>query len=148
MTTENETSLRDDLLDSLQSLGQEKEEEVQEDVEDVEEFEESVEDEADDSQEEAQEEVEDVEDDEGVESEEDIKYEAPVRWSAEDKEVFASLPNEAKAILIQREKSMEGDYTRKTQDLAEQRKSLEPVKNIMDKWSPALQSIEIGRAHV
>jgi hypothetical protein len=36
---------------------------------------------------------------------------------------------------------MEGDYTRKTQELAETRKSVEPLIQEVGKWSPYLRQI-------
>lgn len=56
--------------------------------------------------------------------------EAPAAWSAKDKELFAKQSPEAKAFLLDRHRSMEADYTRKTQDLAGFRKEYEAVDQI------------------
>lgn len=51
------------------------------------------------------------------------------RWAEADKARFATLPREAQEFLLNREKATEADYTRKTQEIAEQRKSIEPLVN-------------------
>lgn len=47
---------------------------------------------------------------------------APRSMSEADKAVFEQLPPEAKAWIAKREKEAQADYTRKTQEIAEQRK--------------------------
>lgn len=51
---------------------------------------------------------------------------------------LSQLPEEARGWLERREKEMQGDYTRKTQTLAEQRKEIEPWLE----WAEALQQPE------
>jgi hypothetical protein len=41
--------------------------------------------------------------------------EAPANWSAEDRQTFAKLPEEAKTFLLRRHSEMEGDYQRRVQ---------------------------------
>ena len=57
----------------------------------------------------------------------------PDTWSADAKERFNKVPREAQEILLEREKSITGDYTRKTQELAEQRKRYQAID---DAWKP------------
>lgn len=64
---------------------------------------------------------------------------APSRWSDADKAEFAKLPQEAQEVVLRREKSMEADYTRKTQALAETTKAIQPFVETVQKWSPYLQ---------
>ena len=58
---------------------------------------------------------------EETEESKDTPVSAPENWNEDDRIMFDSLPNEAKDRLLKREKEMTADYTRKTQDLAEQR---------------------------
>ncbi len=68
--------------------------------------------------------AEDKKADEGKQPE---ALEPPTSWAAKDKELFAKQTPEAKAFLLERHRSMEADYTRKTQDLASLRKDYEAV---------------------
>ena len=65
---------------------------------------------------------------EEAEESEDTPVSAPENWNEDDRKMFDSLPNEAQDRLLKREKEMTADYTRKTQDLAEQRKELEALR--------------------
>jgi hypothetical protein len=56
----------------------------------------------------------------------DVK-EAPVHWSQADKDKFKAQPPEAQAFILDRVKAMEGDYTRKTQEIAGFKKEYGPV---------------------
>jgi hypothetical protein len=61
---------------------------------------------------------------------ENPKIEAPSHWSPADKEIFKNAPPELQKWMIDRHKSMEGDYTRKSQEIAEFKRSWEPVKEL------------------
>lgn len=65
----------------------------------------------------------------------------PERWSPEDKAKFSALPREAQEIVAERYKGMEADYTRKTQEVAETRKSIEPVLGEFQRLDPLLKSM-------
>jgi hypothetical protein len=65
----------------------------------------------------------------------------PARWSEADKAEFAKLPPEGQSLFLARYNAIEGDYTRKTQELAETRKSVEPLIQEVGKWSPYLRQI-------
>lgn len=67
--------------------------------------------------------------------------EAPARWSEADKAKFAKLPREAQEIVTERAKAMEADYTRKNQELAETRKTIEPLIGEVSKLNPLLQQL-------
>jgi len=70
-------------------------------------------------------------------------YKAPTNWNAEEKELFDNLPDDLeledgkvipiKEILTKYDKSRNADYTRKTQELAEQKKE---VKGLVDLLEP------------
>ena len=64
--------------------------------------------------------------------EDDGPLEPLAKWSAEDKERFASLPREAQEFLLDREKSRDADHTRKTQDIADQRKRYDALAPVLD----------------
>lgn len=63
---------------------------------------------------------------EGEESEKPVEtkseLEPPKNWTQARKEQFKELPEPAKQILLDRFKEMDADYTRKTSEIAEQRK--------------------------
>jgi hypothetical protein len=60
--------------------------------------------------------------------------EAPQHWAAQDKELFGKLSPDGQKFLLDRHKAMEGDYTRRMQEIAPLRKSAE-------QWQPYLQQI-------
>lgn len=64
--------------------------------------------------------------------EEEAALEAPARWSPENREVFSKLPREAQRLVLERHNEMESDYTRKTTELAEQRKPLEEFEKLFE----------------
>lgn len=63
----------------------------------------------------------------------------PARWSDADKAEFAKLAPEAQKLLLARYSAIEGDYTRKTQEIAETRKAFEPVVGEIQRLNPLLQ---------
>lgn len=67
--------------------------------------------------------------------------EAPARWSEAEKAEFAKLPREAQQVLSDRHKAMEADYTRKTQEVAETRKGIEPLLGEVQRLNPLLQQM-------
>lgn len=72
-------------------------------------------------------------DDESEKAEsDDDKLEPPKHWSKADKQRFAAHPREAQEFLLERHKAMEADYTRKTQEVAEKRKSYENFDKILE----------------
>lgn len=56
--------------------------------------------------------------------------EAPASWPAEAKALFKAQPKPVQDFLLERHRSMEADYTRKTQDLAVMRKEYEGIDAI------------------
>jgi len=53
--------------------------------------------------------------------------EAPTHWSQADKDKFKTQPPEVQSFILDRFKAMEGDYTKKTQAIAELKKEYGPV---------------------
>lgn len=51
----------------------------------------------------------------------------PARWTAEDQAKFASWPRDVQEAVADRYKAIEADYTRKTQEAAEIRRTAEPL---------------------
>ena len=87
-------------------------------------------------------EVEEVEETE-IEAEEVeavAKVEAPDHWAAADKERFAAAPPELQQWLLDRHKSMEGDYTRKSQEVAEVKKTWEPVQELFAPYADQMRA--------
>ena len=83
---------------------------------------------------------------EGTEESEDTPVSAPENWNEDDRKMFDSLPNEAQDRLLKREKEMTADYTRKTQDLAEQRKELEALNKVLEPARQNIAATGIGEA--
>ena len=103
--------------------------ETTEEVEEIEEVAEASEEIEEDPQEEAPEDPEEPK---------ETGLEAPSNWSQEDKELFSSQPKEVQQYLLNRHKAMEGDYTRKMQEIAPLRE-YEPVHQI---FAPYMQQLK------
>lgn len=65
----------------------------------------------------------------------------PQHWEAADKEAFAGLPRQAQEYLLKRDKAIEATITRKTQEVAEQRKAVEPLLGAVKQHESYLKSI-------
>ena len=57
--------------------------------------------------------------------------EAPAHWAADFKDSFNALPPDAQEVFLQRYKDMEGDYTRKTQEVADIRRRASALDEVM-----------------
>jgi hypothetical protein len=75
---------------------------------------------------------------EAAENSTESKIVAPKNWTEDVKKVFETLPPESQEFMIKRDKEMTSDYTKKTQELAEQRKSIEALDAVIQ---PARQNI-------
>lgn len=64
--------------------------------------------------------------------------EPPSHWSEEHKELFRRQSPEAQQFVLERHKAMEGDYTRKAQEIAEQRKQFESIQQAIEPYRPML----------
>jgi hypothetical protein len=62
--------------------------------------------------------------------------EAPQHWAAQDRELFGKLPPDGQKFLLDRHKAMEGDYTRRMQEIA-------PLRKATEHWTPYLQQIRV-----
>lgn len=67
--------------------------------------------------------------------------ELPARWTAEQKAEISKLPPEAQRIVADRYREMEGDYTRKTQEIAEFRRHAEPLLQAVQPFQQYLTQI-------
>ena len=56
---------------------------------------------------------------------------APKNWSEDVRSKFTELPREAQEYMLKRDKEMTADYTRKTQEVAEQRKNFESLDKVI-----------------
>jgi hypothetical protein len=63
------------------------------------------------------------------------------RWSEADKAKFAAAPRDIQEWMLERQKATDGEYTRKTQELAEQRKSIEPLIGEVQRLNPLFQHL-------
>ena len=68
---------------------------------------------------------------EAADDEEVPGSEAPAHWSSDFNDTFNALPSHAQAVFLQRYKDMEGDYTRKTQEVADIRRRASALDEVM-----------------
>jgi len=80
--------------------------------------------------------------DDGLEVE--ALVEPPEHWAAADKETFSTAPPELQGWLLDRHKQMEGDYTRKTQEVADLRRDYEPVQQMLAPYQANLQQMGVS----
>jgi len=66
--------------------------------------------------------------------------EAPAHWSQADKDKFKAQPAEVQSFILDRFKSMEADYTRKTQAVAHLQKEYGPVNDMFAPHMDAMRS--------
>lgn len=83
---------------------------------------------------------------EATENSTESKLEAPKNWTADVKKVFDTLPAESQEFMIKRDKEMTSDYTKKTQELAEQRKNIEALDKVLQPARQAINATGIGEA--
>ena len=83
---------------------------------------------------------------EASENSTESKLEAPKNWSDDVKKVFDTLPRKSQEFMIKRDKEMTSDYTKKTQDLAEQRKNIEALDKVLQPARQNIQATGIGEA--
>lgn len=118
-------------------------EEVEELVDEVEEEAETeAETEAEEPAAETEEVAETEETEQVAETEEVTEYNepAPERWPADMKESYNKLPPQAKKMLLEQIfKPMQRKYTQSTQEMAQQRATLEPMLQAMQQHAPAMQ---------
>lgn len=55
----------------------------------------------------------------------------PARWTKEEKEAFAKLPPEAQTILANRNKALEGSYTKAMQEIAGERQKFAGIEEVV-----------------
>tara|TARA_R110001599_G_scaffold62318_2_gene173478 strand:+ start:1209 stop:2339 length:1131 start_codon:yes stop_codon:yes gene_type:complete len=83
---------------------------------------------------------------EAAENSTESKIAAPKNWTEDVKKVFETLPPESQEFMIKRDKEMTSDYTKKTQELAEQRKSIEALDAVIQPARQNIQATGIGEA--
>ena len=72
--------------------------------------------------------------------------EAPKNWSEEVRSKFKDLPRDAQEYMLKRDKEMTADYTRKTQEVAQQRKSFESLDKVIAPMRQQISASGIGEA--
>ena len=84
----------------------------------------------------------DLEDSEGEED----HLDPPEHWAAADKERFNSVPREAQEFLLARHKSMEGDYTRKSQEIAAVKRQYDAIQDALAPYQQEFASAGLDHA--
>jgi len=80
------------------------------------------------------------------EPEPDPQLEAPEHWSASDREIFNNQPEAAKAFMLDRHKSMEGDYTRKSQEFASDKRQYDAITDSLAPYTAEFQQAGLDHA--
>jgi len=78
--------------------------------------------------------------------EESDKLEAPIHWAANDREIFNNQPPEAQEWLLERHKSMEGDYTKKSQEIAATQRQYDAIKDALTPYEHEFASAGLDHA--
>lgn len=75
---------------------------------------------------------------------EQASIEAPDNWSKEMKEAFAELPTDkAKEVMLEQYKNMQADYTKKTTEVADERRYNKQIKDIFEPHREHLKMLGI-----
>tara|TARA_R100001086_G_scaffold87888_2_gene42961 strand:- start:1393 stop:2466 length:1074 start_codon:yes stop_codon:yes gene_type:complete len=71
---------------------------------------------------------------------------APKTWPAEHREAFEHLPEDQRSFMLQREQERDAAFTRKTTDLAEQRRQIESLQGVLAPYKQQMQAHGISEA--
>ena len=71
---------------------------------------------------------------------------APSTWPAEHREAFSELPEEQQNFMLQREKERDAAFTRKTTELAEQRREVEGITGVLAPYRDQMRAHGISEA--
>ena len=71
---------------------------------------------------------------------------APTTWPAEHREAFSDLPEEQQNFMLQREKERDAAFTRKTTELAEQRREVEGVAGVLAPYKEQMRAHGLSEA--
>lgn len=74
--------------------------------------------------------------------------EPPAHWSQGDKDRFKSAPTEWKQWLLDRHRSMEGDYSRKMNEVTALKREYEPIDKIFKPWSDQMKQAGVSPARL
>jgi hypothetical protein len=77
---------------------------------------------------------------------EEAQVEPHPRWSEEFKAKFSALPQDAQEMILAREKESEKAVTQKTMELAEERKSIQAINQVIDPLRENLQRAGVSDA--
>ena len=65
---------------------------------------------------------------------------APTTWPAEQREAFEQLPDEQRDFMLKREHERDAAFTRKTTELAEQRKAVEGITGVLQPYEDQMRA--------
>jgi hypothetical protein len=71
---------------------------------------------------------------------------APKTWPAEHREAFEHLPEDQQDFMLKREHERDAAFTRKTTELAEQRREVETLKGVLAPYKTQMQANGISEA--
>lgn len=93
---------------------------------------------------EAAREAEDGSPDEGADEGAEVEpkpVEAPEHWAQSDKDAFNALPEEIRPLYLEKAKSLESGYGEKFEQLAQDRKAVEPLREFEQLFAPMQQTL-------
>ena len=108
----------------------------------------------DDADEEEAPETEEVEETEELTASGDVEeqvveedgLDAPEHWEAQHREIFNGQTKEAKEWLLERHKSMEGEFTRKSQEIADTKRQYDAVRDALAPYEQEFASAGLDHA--
>lgn len=71
---------------------------------------------------------------------------ATAKWSPQAREMLTKLPAEAQAFLVERHRAMEGDYSRKMNEVTALRRDYEPIDQLFRPYEGDLQARGLTKA--
>ncbi len=77
---------------------------------------------------------------------EESTLEAPEHWAAADRELFNNQPKESQEWLLGRHKAMEGDYTRKSQDFATDKRQYDAISDALAPYEAEFSQAGLDKA--
>lgn len=75
-------------------------------------------------------------------------FEAPKHWSEEDRAVFEKLEGSARDLVLQLHKKTEAAHTRRSQELAEEKKKVEEITQTLEPYRAELRNAGLREADV
>ncbi len=80
------------------------------------------------------------------ETEQGDGLEAPIHWAVNDRELFNKQPPDAQEWLLERHRSMEGDYTKKSQNIAATQRQFDAIQDALSPYEAEFSQAGLDHA--